>query len=233
MAINIETLENEIEVRLEDTEFLNAYQMIDPDGYQEDVKELLMDEGLNPDGISTDDYKIHVIDYGQSLGGIAEDVYDLIEENEQSIADWLDDHLYAYIIDQYNVELGIDILDDAIIDEDFEYLIDELDDDYDIRDLEDYINENDEVNLLQKIKSEYIMLSASEREELFDLGDEPDVNDLTLHDLDYDIVNISHPYLEQVVSNYIDAHPNVETIDVHDIYKYMFDNDMVYYEVKI
>ena len=77
------------------------------------------------------------------------------------------------------------------------------------------------------------MLSASEREELFDLGEEPDVNDLTLHDLDYDIVNISHPYLENATVGYMKAHPNVETIDIHDIYKYMFDNDMVYYEVNI
>lgn len=233
MAINIETLENEIEVRLDNNEFLNAYQIIDPDGYQEDVNELLMDERLNPNDISTDDYQVHVINYGQSLDGMAEDVYDLIEESEQSVTDWLDDHLYAYIIDQYNVELGIDILDDESLDEDFERLIDELDDDYDIRDLEDYINENDEANLLQKIKSEYIMLSASEREELFDLGEEPDVNDLTLHDLDYDIVNISHPYLENATVGYMKAHSTIETIDIHDIYKYMFDNDMVYYEVNI
>lgn len=233
MTINIEELESEIEARLDETEFLNAYRTIDPDGYQEDVNELLMDEGLNPDNIGTGDYKVRVVDFGWSLDGMAEDVYDLIEESEQSVTDWLDDHLYAYIIDQYNVELGIDILDDESLDEDFERLIDELDDDYDIRDLEDYINENDEANLLQKIKSEYIMLSASEREELFDLGDEPDVNDLTLHDLDYDIVNISHPYLEIPVNGYMKAHPTIETIDIYDIYKYMLDNDMISYEVKI
>lgn len=105
--------------------------------------------------------------------------------------------------------------------------------DYRVPDLAGFIRETDTDTVLQKVKEAYLMLDAHELEELFDFDNIPDVNDLKLDTLDFEITDIVHPDLGEIIKDFLDAFPEMEYINIDDIYEYMLDIKNVTYDVVI
>lgn len=105
--------------------------------------------------------------------------------------------------------------------------------DYRVPDLASFIREIDTDTVLQKVKEAYLMLDAHELEELFDFDNIPDVNDLKLDTLDFEITDIVHPDLGEIIKDFLDAFPEMEYINIDDIYEYMLDIKNVTYDVVI
>lgn len=105
--------------------------------------------------------------------------------------------------------------------------------DYRVPDLAGFIRETDTDTVLQKVKEAYLMLDAHELEELFDFDNIPDVNDLKLDTLNFEITDIVHPDLGEIIKDFLDAFPEMEYINIDDIYEYMLDLSKVTYEVVI
>lgn len=105
--------------------------------------------------------------------------------------------------------------------------------DYRVPDLAGFIRETDTDTVLQKVKEAYLMLDAHELEELFDFDNIPDVNDLKLDTLNFEITDIVHPDLGEIIKDFLDAFPEMEYINIDDIYEYMLDIKNVTYDVVI
>lgn len=105
--------------------------------------------------------------------------------------------------------------------------------DYRVPDLAGFIRETDADTVLQKVKEAYLMLDAHELEELFDFDNIPDVNDLKLDTLNFEITDIVHPDLGEIIKDFLDAFPEMEYINIDDIYEYMLDIKNVTYDVVI
>lgn len=105
--------------------------------------------------------------------------------------------------------------------------------DYRVPDLAGFIRETDTDTVLQKVKEAYLMLDAHELEELFDFDNIPDVNDLKIDTLNFEITDIVHPDLGEIIKDFLDAFPEMEYINIDDIYEYMLDIKNVTYDVVI
>lgn len=105
--------------------------------------------------------------------------------------------------------------------------------DYRVLDLAGFIRETDTDTVLQKVKEAYLMLDAHELEELFDFDNIPDVNDLKIDTLNFEITYIVHPDLGEIIKDFLDAFPEMEYINIDDIYEYMLDIKNVTYDVVI
>lgn len=105
--------------------------------------------------------------------------------------------------------------------------------DYRVPDLTGFIRETDTDTVLQKVKEAYLMLDAHELEELFDFDNIPDVNDLKIDTLNFEITDIVHPDLGEIIKDFLDAFPEMEYINIDDIYEYMLDIKNVTYDVVI
>lgn len=105
--------------------------------------------------------------------------------------------------------------------------------DYRVPDLAGFIRETDTDTVLQKVKEAYLMLDAHELEELFNFDNIPDVNDLKIDTLNFEITDIVHPDLGEIIKDFLDAFPEMEYINIDDIYEYMLDIKNVTYDVVI
>ena len=105
--------------------------------------------------------------------------------------------------------------------------------DYRVPDLAGFIRGTDTDTVLQKVKEAYLMLDAHELEELFDFDNIPDVNDLKIDTLNFEITDIVHPDLGEIIKDFLDAFPEMEYINIDDIYEYMLDIKNVTYDVVI
>ena len=105
--------------------------------------------------------------------------------------------------------------------------------DYRLPDLASFIRETDADTLLQKVKEAYLMLDSYELEELFDFNHILDVNDLKLDTLEFEITDIVHPDLGDIIKDFLDAFPDIEYIHIDDIYEYMLNLRQVAYDVVI
>lgn len=117
--------------------------------------------------------------------------------------------------------------------EELKAFINNLIKDYQLPDLARFIRETDIDTLLQKVKEAYVMLNTHELEELFDFGNIPDVNDLKLDTIDFEITDIVHPDLSEIIKDFLDAFPEMAYIHINDIYEYMLDLKDVTYDVVI
>lgn len=111
--------------------------------------------------------------------------------------------------------------------------INDLIKDYRLPDLASFIRETDADTLLQKVKEAYLMLDSYELEELFDFNHIPDVNDLKLDTLEFEITDIVHPDLGDIIKDFLDAFPDMDYIHIDDVYEYMLDLKKVTYDVVI
>lgn len=105
--------------------------------------------------------------------------------------------------------------------------------DYRVPDLAGFIRETDTDTVLQKVKEAYLMLDSYELEELFDFNHIPDVNDLKLDTLEFEITDIVHPDLGDIIKDFLDAFPDMDYIHIDDVYEYMLDLKKVTYDVVI
>lgn len=111
--------------------------------------------------------------------------------------------------------------------------INDLIKDYRLPDLAGFIRETDTDTVLQKVKEAYLMLDSYELEELFDFNHIPDVNDLKLDTLEFEITDIVHPDLGDIIKDFLDAFPDMDYIHIDDVYEYMLDLKKVTYDVVI
>ena len=117
--------------------------------------------------------------------------------------------------------------------EELKAFINNLIKDYQLPDLARFIRETDTDTLLQKVKEAYVMLDTHELEELFDFDNIPDVNDLKLDTIDFEITDIVHPDLSEIIKDFLDAFPEMEYIHIDDVYEYMLNLKKVTYDVVI
>lgn len=117
--------------------------------------------------------------------------------------------------------------------EELKAFINNLIKDYQLPDLTRFIRETDADTLLQKIKEAYLMLDFHELEELFDFNHILDVNDLKLDMLDFEITDIAHPDLSEIIKDFLDAFPDMDYIHIDDVYEYMLNLRQVAYDVVI
>lgn len=145
------------------------------------------------------------------------------QDYEMDILHGLED----YVVETNAIRVVVYDSDDA------DYVSHNVEDYYEVQDLVSYIRNNDTDRLIEETQIAYTCLTDDDKYALF--GDIiPDASQLGLNDVSFDIVNISHPDINDIINEYFDLYPNADDICMEDhIFPYMLDHNKVTYDVDI